>query len=211
MTSGGLSVSGHGVGHRVEQCEHGTVVAQCRCPGPRRVEIVACPSFCSVGVVVMDETHFLGDGCEPPHGVPPAAEREVEGAGAAAGAAGWASVFSDADVEVVRAAYEVLTRVGNATVSGVREDEHGGWVPLIDRAHHGLGLLLAMLAADGPVIPDVEWPDGVSDDPEALARTLQMLEGAEAVSTRRKVELLHPDWDGQRVDAEVKLIEGAGT
>lgn len=61
-----------------------------------------------------------------------------------------------------------------------------------------------------PIVPDVEWPDGVADDPEATARTLQLLDAAKAVSTRTKVEMLHPDWDDDRVAEEVKLIDGAG-
>jgi len=33
--------------HYVEQCEHGVVVAQCRCPSKDRpVNIVACPQTC---------------------------------------------------------------------------------------------------------------------------------------------------------------------
>lgn len=32
--------------HFQEVCEHGTVVAQCRCPGPKSVKIVPCPSNC---------------------------------------------------------------------------------------------------------------------------------------------------------------------
>lgn len=33
--------------HFVEQCVHGTVGAQCRCPGPKRVKtLVLCPDKC---------------------------------------------------------------------------------------------------------------------------------------------------------------------
>jgi hypothetical protein len=54
--------------------------------------------------------------------------------------------------------------------------------------------------------PDLEWPDGVAVDPEALGRTLQLLAAAEAVSTKVKVQMLHPDWDEDAVDEEVELI-----
>lgn len=57
-----------------------------------------------------------------------------------------------------------------------------------------------------PERPDVEFPDGVADDPEAVARTLQLLHAAEAVSIRTKVEMLHTDWDETRVEEEVKAI-----
>lgn len=32
--------------HGVNQCKHGTVESQCRCPGPHRVTTVACPAWC---------------------------------------------------------------------------------------------------------------------------------------------------------------------
>lgn len=34
--------------HYVERCEHGTVVSQCRCPGPKSIRIVACPKNCPI-------------------------------------------------------------------------------------------------------------------------------------------------------------------
>ncbi|MBM0203532.1 phage portal protein [Micromonospora sp. STR1s_5] len=61
-----------------------------------------------------------------------------------------------------------------------------------------------------PVLPTVEWPDGIAVDPEALARTIGLLEGAKAASTRTKVEMLHPDWDDKRIREEVKLIDSQG-
>jgi hypothetical protein len=53
----------------------------------------------------------------------------------------------------------------------------------------------------------IEWPDAVSIDPEAEARTLRELEAARAMSTEQKVKRLHPDWDDDAVDAEVELIK----
>lgn len=32
--------------HARYQCEHATVVRQCRCMGPHRIIIVACPDWC---------------------------------------------------------------------------------------------------------------------------------------------------------------------
>ncbi|WP_367128315.1 hypothetical protein [Saccharothrix sp. HUAS TT1] len=58
-----------------------------------------------------------------------------------------------------------------------------------------------------PELPDVEWPDGVADDPEKVARTLQLLHAAEAVSIRTRVERANPDWPKERVDAEVAAIK----
>jgi hypothetical protein len=56
--------------------------------------------------------------------------------------------------------------------------------------------------------PDIEWPDGVAEDLETIARTVQLLDAAAAVSTRTKVEMVHQDWDKVRIDEEVKAIEG---
>lgn len=30
-------------GHHINRCKHGTVMGQCRCPGPKQTRIVACP------------------------------------------------------------------------------------------------------------------------------------------------------------------------
>lgn len=56
--------------------------------------------------------------------------------------------------------------------------------------------------------PEIEWPDGVAEDPEKVARTVQLFDAANAVSTRTKVEMIHPDWPKDRIDKEVEAIEG---
>src|ERR1017187_9026954 len=45
---------------------------------------------------------------------------------------------TEADMQAIQQAYEVLTRIGNATAAGEVWDEY------IDRAHQDLGLLLAV-------------------------------------------------------------------
>lgn len=57
-----------------------------------------------------------------------------------------------------------------------------------------------------PGRPDVEWPDGVADNPESTARTLQMLQIAQAASVETRVRMLHPDWDSDAVENEVARI-----
>lgn len=57
-----------------------------------------------------------------------------------------------------------------------------------------------------PERPVVEFADSVSEDPEAVARTLQLLHAAEAVSIRTRVERANPDWPEEKVDAEVQRI-----
>lgn len=59
-----------------------------------------------------------------------------------------------------------------------------------------------------PARPVVEWPDGVSIDPEAQARILLTLDQAGAISTEQKVRTLHPDWDNDLVAEEVERIDG---
>jgi hypothetical protein len=48
----------------------------------------------------------------------------------------------------------------------------------------------------------VEWSDGVQPDPEALSRTLDMLNRAQTVSLDTKMRMLHPDCDDVQVQAE---------
>jgi hypothetical protein len=59
-----------------------------------------------------------------------------------------------------------------------------------------------------PVLPNVEFGDSVSESPETIARTLQLLAAAEAVSTYIKVKTVHPDWDESQVLEEVARIKG---
>ncbi len=57
----------------------------------------------------------------------------------------------------------------------------------------------------------VQFADTVSDSQLTRAQTAQLLRSAEAASTRTLVELVHNDWDGDQIDAEVARIEGDAT
>lgn len=59
--------------------------------------------------------------------------------------------------------------------------------------------------ADLPV--SAEFADGVQDDPEALARTAQLLAGALAASIETRVRLQHKDWDETSIMEEVAKIK----
>lgn len=63
----------------------------------------------------------------------------------------------------------------------------------------------AVFGTKGMVIdrPDVEFGDGVSEAPRVVAETLELLHRAESVTLDTKVRILHPDWDEDRVKAEV--------
>lgn len=58
-----------------------------------------------------------------------------------------------------------------------------------------------------PVKPHVEFGDGVTESPEAVAQVVQLLTAAEAISTETKVRMVHPDWKQEQVDAEVQKIK----
>ncbi|RLK13316.1 A118 family predicted phage portal protein [Micromonospora sp. M71_S20] len=59
-----------------------------------------------------------------------------------------------------------------------------------------------------PVKVNVEFGDSVSESPETMARTLQLLHAAEAVSIETRVRWVHPDWDDIQVREEVARIKG---
>lgn len=63
-------------------------------------------------------------------------------------------------------------------------------------------------AAAGVVghLPDVVFPDGVQTDELTVAKTVQLLDAAGAVSKRTKIELVHPQWDTDRIDEELDAI-----
>lgn len=50
------------------------------------------------------------------------------------------------------------------------------------------------------------WPQAVQPDPEAVARTLSLLDSAGAISTFMKVKMREPSWDDTEVMAEVRRI-----
>lgn len=78
-----------------------------------------------------------------------------------------------------------------------------------------VNLLAALMDVDkrwfnGPgrsgLMPNIEWPDAVGENPEVLARTLQSLNLAEATSMFTRVQMLHGDWDDVQILEEVERI-----
>ncbi|MGR6915415.1 phage portal protein [[Actinomadura] parvosata] len=69
----------------------------------------------------------------------------------------------------------------------------------------------AMLSVDHGVfgtkvsadVGEVHWPDGVQPDPEALGRTIELLNRAQAVSLDTKIRMVHPEWDDHQVREEM--------
>lgn len=105
---------------------------------------------------------------------------------------------------------ETATSVNDkaARKRGTRALKTGYWTPALRQ----LGLVLLELyrlhwdKSITPAAPDVEWPDASAPDIETIARTVQLLDAAGAISTRSKVIMVHPEWDGDQVDEEVALI-----
>ncbi|WP_345357061.1 phage portal protein [Saccharopolyspora cebuensis] len=54
--------------------------------------------------------------------------------------------------------------------------------------------------------PVVKFPDRTQPDPEALARTAQLLHAGESASAEVRVRMVHPDWGEPEVAAEVQRI-----
>lgn len=57
-----------------------------------------------------------------------------------------------------------------------------------------------------PTQPDVEIADSVANDPRRVAETVDLLNRAEAASRRTLVEMQHPDWTREQIQAEVTAI-----
>lgn len=51
------------MGHYREECKHGIIRGQCRCPGPKTVKIVPCGGTCAADVVetVNSDAEFIDD------------------------------------------------------------------------------------------------------------------------------------------------------
>jgi hypothetical protein len=86
----------------------------------------------------------------------------------------------------------------------------GAWKPGI---RDGVELLLeyeqawGLGAAVDPEKPNVEFGDSVSEGPETIARTIQLLNAASAISIETSVRMVHPDWDDPQVREEIARIK----
>lgn len=59
----------------------------------------------------------------------------------------------------------------------------------------------------GKALPAIEFADAAAQDPKILADTLQALNTSEATSIRTRVAMLHEDWSGDQINAEVDQIK----
>jgi hypothetical protein len=94
---------------------------------------------------------------------------------------------------------------------GTRSVKMRYWTPQLRRLSFVLQELLKLywpgMFPGQPRPADIEWPDAAAPDMETMARTLQLLDAAGAVSQRTKVEMLHPEWSSDQVDVEVLAIK----
>ena len=82
------------------------------------------------------------------------------------------------------------------------------WRPALQEA------VEALLAIDKAVYgtsvtverPDIEFGDSVSEDPQTIATTAELLRRAEAASTDTLVRMQHPDWEDEQVKEETDRI-----
>ncbi|MFI7547218.1 phage portal protein [Actinoplanes sp. NPDC049599] len=122
--------------------------------------------------------------------------------------AGLSAQTLGSDGEVAMTATEVQARERQSfTTRGNRIE--GAWKPGIVDA---VELLLAVEAVKfsarpEPVKINVEFGDSVSEAPEVVARTIQLLHAAEAASVDTRVRMAHPDWDDIQVKEEVSRIK----
>lgn len=70
---------------------------------------------------------------------------------------------------------------------------------MVDRLHLGNTKIT-------PEKPQVELQDGVQQDPNEVATSVEMLNRAVAISTYQKVSAIHPDWKADTIQAEVDAI-----
>lgn len=104
-------------------------------------------------------------------------------------------------------ATEVMARERKSFITRSRKINY--WRPALTSIIETLLLVDQAVFHSGvtPDTPDLEWGDGVSEDPTTTAQTAQMLHAAEAASTDTLVRMVHPDWDDPQVEAEVARIQ----
>ncbi|RGC68431.1 Phage portal protein, SPP1 Gp6-like [Micromonospora sp. MW-13] len=121
--------------------------------------------------------------------------------------AGLSSQTMGEEGDVAVTATEVQARERRSFVS--RGDRITTWAPELAR-YVELHLALERINFGGPAEerPNVEFGDSVTESPEQVARTAQLLSAAGAASTETLVRMVHPEWDDDQVREEVDRIKG---
>jgi A118 family predicted phage portal protein len=124
-----------------------------------------------------------------------------------------AQTFGEGDQSGPATATEIQARESRSYTT--RDRKIGYQRPAIARlARVALQMDKAFFGSDAGDVsenPNLEWPDGVQTDMETTSKVVQMLDAAKAVSSRTKIEMVHPQWDTGQVQEEIELIEGEAT
>lgn len=119
------------------------------------------------------------------------------------------SSFSEAESGASSRATATEIKAREKRTLSTRKKKIGYWTQGIKEAVPMLLALDAFVygATAKPGIPTVDFPDAVTEDPEAVARTLQTLHDAQVASQEVLVKMLHPDWDDTQVAEEITRIK----
>lgn len=118
-----------------------------------------------------------------------------------------AQTFGQDDDGIAATATEINAREARSFKTRARKI--GYWAPAVRR------LMAVMIEVaiehfdpDGikPIRPQVEWPDGVGRDPEAIGKAVQLYAAARAASTYTLVKMVNPDWVDDQIREEVDRI-----
>ncbi|MEU9865495.1 phage portal protein [Streptomyces sp. NPDC047971] len=82
------------------------------------------------------------------------------------------------------------------------------WRPALAEAVEALLAIDKAVYQTGVTVekPDIEFGDSVSEDPQTIATTVELLRRAEAASTETLVKMQHPDWEDADVQKETDAI-----
>lgn len=103
--------------------------------------------------------------------------------------------------DVAITATEVAAKARRSLTTRARKINY--WDPELSAT---LTTLLEMAGHAGVKVV-LEWPDAVAPDPKMESEKVLNWESAKAASIETKVKELHPDWEQEAVDEEVKLIK----
>ncbi len=120
--------------------------------------------------------------------------------------AGWTPGSAGAADSGLRTATEI--KADERLSERTRDKKINYWKTLVPFFLTWLQLDAALYGGQKPTEdPEFRFPAEAQADPEAMARTNQMLFAAQSASIETRVRQQHPEWDGQTVNAEVKRIE----
>lgn len=120
--------------------------------------------------------------------------------------AGLSSQTLGEEGDVAMTATEAVARERLSYIT--RGDRIATWTPaIVDYVELHLAVeRINGLGTVEPVKPTVEFGDAVSESPETIAKTVQLLRAAEVLSIETGVRMVHPDWEDPQVEKEVDRI-----